>query len=190
MAELPKTGPELVRYYNERADEIGAKHVKRFATTVAGVTRCEKIDEEVRRKKESGDIVSSATEPVSAVSEEQSKDETTSSEDIDMSTSQVVSFEKQIDRVKKTPSKAIPKTIWKTGPRLKPGSRMSTLTEALFKKPMTVKDMSKRLYGKWSPNVRTILGGVRYVVKGGYVKAVWEVKENPDGEKTYRLLKK
>jgi hypothetical protein len=181
VTELPKTGPELVRYYNERADAIGAPHVKRFSTTASGVARCTKIDEEVRRKKDGSDIVSSATEPVSAVSEEEAKSETTLEEDANMSTQVAVSFEKQVVR-KTTPSKAIPKTLWQgSGPRFSPKSKLSQLTEALLKKAMTVKEMGK-LAGR--------LNTVRLAVTGGYIKATLKAEKNSKGDMTYRLLKK
>jgi hypothetical protein len=187
--EIPTTGPELVRYYNERAAKIGAPLVKRFASIAAAKTRCEKIDADVRGKIESGDIVSSEAEPVSAVSEGNSQSETTVEQELSDMSTQSVNFDKQIVQ-KKSPPKSIPESIWKgKGPRLQKGSKMSTLIEALSKKAMTRKEMSKLLYGKWTTNVGTILGGVQYVIKGGYVNMTWEHGEK-DGEKTYKLVKK
>jgi hypothetical protein len=188
--EIPTTGPELVRYYNERAEKIGVPLVKRFASLSAAKIRCEKIDAAARGKIERSDIVPSEAEPVSAVSEGNSKSETIArQESRDMSTTQSVNFDKHIVE-KKSPSKNIPESVWKgKGPRLQKGSKMSTLIEALSKKAMTRKEMSKLLYRKLSPNVGTILSGVQYVIKGGYVNMTWEHGEK-DGEKTYKLVKK
>jgi hypothetical protein len=184
---LPNTGPELVRYYNERAEKIGAPLVKRFASVAAGRSRCEKIDAAAREKEKNRDIIPAEAEPVSAASAVASKGETTTEEERVMSTSvQEVSYAKHI--VNK-------KIEGRKGPRFNPNSLRVKLTEALLKKAMTKKEMARLMYPREKVDaglskVGNLWNGIRWEIGTGYLRLKIDEKENSDGETTYRLLRK
>jgi hypothetical protein len=186
VTELPKTGSELVRFYNERAEKIGAPLVKRFASVAAGRSRCEKIDAAAREKERNSDIIPAEAEPVSAASAVASKGETTTEEDRVMSAGvQEVSYAKHI--VNK-------KIEGRKGPRFNPNSLRVKLTEALLKKAMTRKEMAQFIYKNKSDTslsrAANLWNGIRWEIGAGYLRLKIDEKENSNGETSYRLLRK
>jgi len=186
---LPNTGPELVRYYNERAEKVGAPLVKRFASVAAGKSRCEKIDAVAREKERNDDIIPAEAEPVSAASEGSTEDETITEERV-MSTAVQ---EREVSYAKHIVNKQIK---GRKGPRFNPGSLRVKLTEALLKKAMTKKEMARLMYPREKveaglSKIGNLWNGIRWEIEVGYLRLkIDNEKKNADGEYLYRLLKK
>jgi hypothetical protein len=178
-----KTGPELVRYYNEQAEKIGAEKVKRFATIAAGIARCRKIDERVNASN------SIATEDVSAVTEEEPKMETITSDPNEVSVMASMSFEKHIVE-KKSPPKG---SLWTRGPAFREGSNQAKLIAALSSKAMTLEEASKKVYGTKKVKktaIANVWAGVRRSCEEGFLKMKIEKGTTGDGDTTFKLVKK